>query len=125
MGYNPNNLIMIPNNDKLNQNYSALKNSIVQTGSVENMSRTRSPITAIWWKSPAPNWPGKNPEKDMLFCGLTADENFAGTMGVKIVQGREFSGMPSDTSAVLLNKAAIEAMELKDPVKFFINRNTY
>ncbi|MCB0666927.1 MAG: ABC transporter permease [Saprospiraceae bacterium] len=116
MGYDPNNLIMIPNNGNLNKNYEALKNSLLQTGYVENMARTRSPITAIWWKSPAPDWPGKNPEVGILFCGLTADEDFTGTLGIKILEGREFSGMPSDTSSVLLNDAAIKAMDFQDAV---------
>lgn len=116
MGYNPNNLIMIPNNANLNKNYSALKNSLIQTGYVENMARTRSPVTAIWWKSPAPDWPGKDPGKSILFCGLSADENFTGTLGIRILEGKEFSGMPSDTSSVLLNQAAIKAMEFEDPV---------
>jgi ABC-type antimicrobial peptide transport system permease subunit len=37
-------------------------------------------------------------------------------MDVKILAGRNFSGTPSDTSAVLLNKAAVELMGLKNPV---------
>lgn len=116
MGYNPNNLIMIPNNGNLNKNYDALKNSLLQTGYVETMARTRSPVTAIWWRSPAPDWPGKDPEKGILFCGLSADENFASTLGITVLEGREFSGMPSDTSAVILNQAAIKAMDFEDPV---------
>ena len=41
---------------------------------------------------------------------------FAKTMGIKMLQGKDFSGSPSDSSAMLLNKAAVEAMGLKNPV---------
>jgi ABC-type antimicrobial peptide transport system permease subunit len=37
-------------------------------------------------------------------------------MGIKLLQGSDFTGMPSDTSGVLLNKAAIEVMQLKRPI---------
>jgi hypothetical protein len=37
-------------------------------------------------------------------------------MGIKILQGRDFSGTPSDSTAMLLNKAAVAAMGLKNPV---------
>ena len=37
-------------------------------------------------------------------------------MGIKILQGKDFSGTPSDSTSMLLNKAAVEAMGLKNPV---------
>ena len=33
-----------------------------------------------------------------------------------MLQGKDFSGTPSDTSAMLLNKAAVDAMGLKNPL---------
>src|SRR6266487_4181748 len=46
----------------------------------------------------------------------STDVDFTKTMGIKILQGKDFSGTPSDTSAMLLNKAAVVAMGLKHPV---------
>jgi ABC-type antimicrobial peptide transport system permease subunit len=75
-----------------------------------------SPITDIWWKSPAPDWSGKPANMNMIFSGETADLDFTKTMGIKLLQGKDFSGTPSDSTAMLLNKAAVEAIGLKNPV---------
>jgi ABC-type antimicrobial peptide transport system permease subunit len=80
------------------------------------VTRTFSPITNIWWKSPSPDWDGKPANMDILMAGLNADLDFTKTLGIKILQGKDFTGTPSDTSAMLLNKAAVEAMGLKSPI---------
>jgi len=35
---------------------------------------------------------------------------------VKLLQGHDFTGTPADTSSMILNKAAVDAMKLKNPV---------
>jgi ABC-type antimicrobial peptide transport system permease subunit len=37
-------------------------------------------------------------------------------MGIKMLQGRDFSGTPADSASMILNKAAVDAMKLKNPV---------
>jgi putative ABC transport system permease protein len=53
---------------------------------------------------------------NIIFTGLTADNDFTKTMGIKMLMGKDFSGTPVDSSSMLLNKAAVEAMNLKNPV---------
>jgi ABC-type antimicrobial peptide transport system permease subunit len=83
---------------------------------IKAVTRTSYPITEIWSKSQAPEWEGKPGNLQILFANLNTDREFVKTMDVKILAGRNFSGTPSDTSAVLLNKAAVELMGLKNPV---------
>ena len=80
------------------------------------LHRTSSPITDIWWKSPAPDWDGKPADGELIVAGMATDIDFTKTMGIKIIEGKDFSGTPSDSTAMLLNKAAVEAMGLKNPV---------
>jgi ABC-type antimicrobial peptide transport system permease subunit len=75
-----------------------------------------APITEIWWKSPAPDWDGKPSNANIIMTGVTTDVDFSKTMGIKILLGNDFSGTPSDSSAMLLNNAAVEAMGLKNPI---------
>ncbi len=115
-GYNPDNLIMIPSTGDTERNFTVIKQELLKTGLINAATRSSSPITDIWWRSPGPDWDGKRADQDIIFAGLNADKDFSKTMGVKILEGKDFTGTPSDSSNMLLNKAAIDAMQLKNPV---------
>ena len=116
IGYNPDNLIMTPSSPDVSKNYTIIKNELLKTGIVNAVTRTFSPITEVWWKSPAPDWQGKPAGVNLIVTGFSTDLDFAKTMGVKLLQGKDFTGLPSDSSAMMLNKAALDAMGLKNPV---------
>ena len=116
IGYDPNNLIMISASPDTQKNFAVIKQELMQTGLINSITRTMSPITDIWWKSPAPDWNGKPANADIIFNGLSTDVDFTKTMGIKILQGTDFSGTPSDSSAMLLNKAAAKVIAVKNPV---------
>jgi len=116
IGYNPDNLIMIPVTPDTQKNFAIIKQELLKTGMISAVTRTMSPITDIWWRSPSPDWDGKPANLNIFFAGLTTDVDFTKTMGIKIVEGKDFSGTPSDSSAMLLNKAAVKAMGLKNPI---------
>lgn len=115
-GYNANNLIMIPATPDANKNYSVIKNQLLQTGMVNSVTRTFSPITDIWWLTPGPAYAGKPENQTVIFAGMNTDVGFSKTMGIKLLQGRDFDGTPADTSNMLLNQAAIKVMGLKQPL---------
>lgn len=116
IGYNPNNLILIPTSPDTQKNFDVIRNELLRTGYVSSVSRSLSPITEVWWKQPSPDWTGKPANSSMIFSGLTTDIDFSKTIGTKMLQGTDFTGMPSDSSAVILNKAAVDAMGLKNPL---------
>lgn len=116
IGYNPNNLILIPTSPDTQKNFDVIRNELLRTGYVSSVSRSLSPITEVWWKQPSPDWSGKPANSSMIFSGLTTDIDFSKTIGTKMLQGTDFTGMPSDSSAVILNKAAVDAMGLKNPL---------
>jgi hypothetical protein len=116
MGYKPDNLIMVPSTADLDKSFKALKQDLLQSGIVNAVTRTSSPITDIWWRSPSPEWDGKPADAKIIVSGLTADVDFTKTMGVKVLQGEDFDGTPGDSAKMMLNKAAIEAMGLENPV---------
>jgi putative ABC transport system permease protein len=116
MGYNAANLIMIPTTAANQKNYTVLKEELLKTGIISSLTRTSSPITEVWWKTPGPEWQGKPANTDMVFSGMSAETGFTKTMGIQLLEGKDFSGTPSDSSVMLLNKAAVELMGLKKPV---------
>jgi putative ABC transport system permease protein len=56
------------------------------------------------------------------------DDNFLGTLGIRLVQGRGFSKEFSDSSSVILNESAVRYLGFKDPIGKTItypSRGTY
>jgi putative ABC transport system permease protein len=116
MGYDPNNLISIPSSPEANRNVEAIKNELMQTNLVAAITRTSSPLTEIWNYTPAPDWKGKPQNADLIMTAMRSDADFGKTIGAKLLQGRDFLNTPGDSTSMLLNKAAVEVMQLKDPV---------
>jgi putative ABC transport system permease protein len=123
IGYNPNNLIEVPSTESTDKNYAAIKNDLLSSGMVYAVTRTSSPITDIWWKSPSPHWDGMPANASIIFSGEGTDADFTKTMGIKMVAGHDFSGQPIDSSTMLINQAAVQAMNLKNPVGMQLNYN--
>jgi ABC-type lipoprotein release transport system permease subunit len=47
---------------------------------------------------------------------MATDIDYTKTMGVKIIEGKDFSGVPADSANMLINEAAVKAMGLKNPI---------
>jgi len=116
IGYDPNNLIMVPASDDTQKNYVAISDELLKTGVVSMVNRSFSPITDIWWKMPAPDWDGKPAGAQLIVAGMATDINYTKTMGIKIIEGKDFSGVPADSANMLINEAAVKAMGLKNPI---------
>lgn len=116
MGYNQAQLIMVESSSDIQKNYEALRAELLNTNAVENVNRSFSPITEIWWRSPVPNWKGKPENADFLVNMMAVDVDFTKTFGVKMIEGKDFSGLPSDSSAVIINQSAVKILGLKDPI---------
>ena len=116
MGYNPNNLLMIPSTPDTDKNFAVIKQELLATGMISAVTRTSSPITEIWWNTGAPDYEGKPANAQVIMGGLGTDVDFAKTMSVKMLQGHDFSGTPADSTSLILNKAAVTAMGLKKPL---------
>ena len=116
IGYNPNNLIMIPVTPETQNNFTVIKQELLSTGIVGGVTRSSSPITDIWWRMGAPDWDGKPADGDLIISAIATDVDFSKTMGIKIIEGKDFTGSPSDSTSILLNKATVDAMGLKNPI---------
>jgi putative ABC transport system permease protein len=116
LGYNTNNLLSIPSSADANRNADVIKNELLQANLVSSVTRTFSPITEIWNFTPAPDYKGKPQDATMIMAATRADAGFVATIGARLLQGRDFTIAPVDSSALLLNKTAVDIMQLKDPI---------
>nr|WP_295871851.1 ABC transporter permease [uncultured Chitinophaga sp.] len=62
-------------------------------------------------------WPGKDKHDANCFQQIAAGYDLIETLGIKMKEGRSFSrNYGQDTSAVVLNEAAVKIMGIKDPI---------
>jgi ABC-type antimicrobial peptide transport system permease subunit len=116
IGYNPDNLIMVPCTEDTQKNYAAIRDELMKTGAISIVNRSFSPVTEIWWKAPAPDWDGKPAGGELIVASMATDVDYTKTMGVKIIEGKDFSGVPADSANMIINEAAVKAMQLKNPI---------
>jgi putative ABC transport system permease protein len=112
LGYNQKNLLMISYTNEIGKNFKAIRNEVVATGAVSSMTKSNSPITDIFSNN-FMDWPGKPPEEKVLFATIATELDYTKTMGIKILEGRDFES-DADTASVLINKAAADVMGLKE-----------
>ena len=116
IGYSQENLITVPLNDAYGDNIQPLKLELLSSGVVESLVRANSAITDINSNNFV-GWPGKPEELKVIFTTIVTDYDWAKTMGVKMIEGRDFSeDFKSDSTAIIINKAALKLMGLKDPI---------
>jgi ABC-type antimicrobial peptide transport system permease subunit len=117
-GYNRDNMVYHFITGDIDKNYRAYKHELLQQGLVESMSKTRSPITEPWSNTWAMEWDGKDPQSKVSITRFGADENFTKTAGLTLVAGRDLDLdlYPTDSTAMLLNEAAVKLMGFKNPI---------
>ena len=116
LGYNQENLITVDYTADVGRNYQTIKQELLSTGVVQSVCKSNSPITEIWSNNFL-GWPGKPEEQKVIFTTIATEYDYTQTLGIKILEGRDFSEThKSDSTAIIINKAALDVMGLKDPL---------
>jgi putative ABC transport system permease protein len=118
IGYSRQQLISSPiKSDDMIKHFAAFRNDLLNTGAVEEMAATDSPVTNTYVTNGGFSWPGKDPSMADEFVTLRVTHEFGKTVDWKIKEGRDFSKeFPTDSMGFILNEAAVKYMGLKDPV---------
>jgi len=124
-GYEKNNLIYQYLTGDLIKNFDAYKNELIASGAAVSITRTSSPITERLSNTAGMKWKGKDPENKIVIERFSIDEAISATAGVQMVQGRDMdlNKYPSDSTAVIVNEAAVKMMGFSDPIGEIIEDN--
>ena len=118
LGYEQENLISVELTGDLTEvsKYEVLKQEVLQSGVVSSMTRSNSEVTSINSNNFL-GWPGKPEERKVIFTTITCEYDYTQTMGIDVIMGRDFSkDFASDSNAIIVNKSALETMNLEDPI---------
>ena len=122
VGYDSNGLIEVSiNTPDLKGRYEALRTDLLNTGAVAEMSQSSGSVTSDYGGVTGISWKGKLPDARPLIIINRITHDYGRTVGWKILNGRDFSRQfLTDSTAMILNKAAVATMGLKDPLNEII-----
>jgi len=116
LGYQQENLLMIACNEEIEKNYRAMKNELLKTAVVAGVTLTGQPIDHDGWNEFV-EWNRNGTYEKAIFIRCMAEYDYTKTLGIKILEGRDFSEeITSDSTEVLMNQTAIRLMGFKDPI---------
>lgn len=116
LGYDRENLMNVQGNDELSKDYNVLKNELLSSGLVSSVTSSNSPVTAIYGNNTF-DWPGKPKDQQVLFSRVQVGFDYTKTMGITMLEGRDFSeDFKSDSSAMIINKAGLDVMGVEKPI---------
>jgi ABC-type antimicrobial peptide transport system permease subunit len=121
LGYQQENLINIQSNEELNKNYDAIKNELIASRLAVSVTSANSPVTAIYGNNTF-DWPGKPDDQTILFSRVQVGYDYAKTMGIQMLAGRDFSPeFLSDSSAMIINQSGLDVMGVENPIGLEVN----
>ncbi|HSC54514.1 MAG TPA: ABC transporter permease [Phnomibacter sp.] len=118
-GYDRDKLVYTFLQGDVEKHYSLIRNELVSSGAATAVTKSMSPITQRWSDSWGWKWDGSTETDDKTdFIMMAADADFVKTIGVKLKEGRDIDvyKYASDSTAIMLNEAAVKIMRLKNPV---------
>ncbi len=122
-GYEMNGLLTIPiKTDEVKRNFVALRTELLGTGAFTEVSASETSVTNMWYSDWGFEWRGKDPnQQDHIYRGAI-DYDFGKTVGWTLKEGRDFSkDFVSDSSAIILNEAAVNYMGFDSPISEVIS----
>lgn len=117
IGYNREDLLLIWTTNNIEKNFQPLRDALKQSGLIKAVCKSSAPISRVFSSSDNVTWPGKMGNEKVSFTTMATEYDFTETMGITMLEGRDFSrDFKSDTSAIIINKAALELMGLQNPI---------
>nr|WP_295932846.1 ABC transporter permease [uncultured Dyadobacter sp.] len=124
VGYDRQGLLQVNISPNLYGKYYPLRDDLLKTGSVYEMSESSSPTTGIYSNQIGFEWEGMEPGSLPLFGTIACTHDFGKTIGWKIIAGRDFSReFSTDTAAFVLNESAVKLTGIKDIIGKTIRYN--
>ncbi|GAB5398479.1 MAG: ABC transporter permease [Aureisphaera sp.] len=94
-----------------------MREQFIASGGAIKMTAMSSPTTQIWSNRGGYKWEGKPEGFQEDFAYTSVHYDFVETLGLNIIDGRGFSReFATDSNAVILNKTAVEYMQIQNPV---------
>ncbi|MCL6257583.1 ABC transporter permease [Aquiflexum sp. TKW24L] len=117
LGYDKEQLLVLPLEGKLMENYDVFKNRLAQNSDVQSISRSTHGLLGRNSNTGDVSWEGKDPAFTALFEIMRVDYDFLETTGMKLIQGEDFNPAKGADSVqgAIINRRAYELITQDNP----------
>jgi len=118
LGFDRGNLLYIDAVERgLAKNFKSFKQELEGQPGIRSVAVSQASPLEVGSSTMGITWPGKDTTQQLLFAVNPSGFDFVKTMGIKLVDGRDFSPeYGTDTTNYLINEAAAKKIGYKDPV---------
>jgi len=124
-GYDKGSLLYTMFSGDIEKNYDLIKNDLLSSGVATAVSITNQTMVDAGSNSWGLTWAGKDPNAKIVFDQMATKGDFAKTMKLNIVAGRDIDPKQyaTDSTACLLNESAVKAMKFKNPIGQLVDKD--
>ena len=117
IGYTRNGLITFGLESEIRDHYEAIRTELKNSGAIEEMAASTSPLTQVWNTNGGFEWEGKDPNMAVDFPNNNVSFEFGKTVQWKIKEGRDFSReFATDSAAFIINESAAKFFGFDNPI---------
>ena len=119
LGYDKEFLLYFGMRGQMREKYDAVKQELLQNPGVLAVGAgSNVPTYGYSFSNSLWSWDGKEPGEELLLRATGADADFLETLGMEILDGRNFSKdfSTEEGNALIVNEAAVTALRMADPV---------
>ena len=123
IGFNRNQVLTINHTSALGTQALTFRNELLQISGVQNATMSGYlPVNYNRNNNAYFTSPALDPKTGMSMQSWTVDDNYISTLGIKLLQGRNFSSQfGTDSTAIIINEAAAKFLATKD----LLNKKLY
>lgn len=117
-GYERDNLVFMFMTGDMGKNYELIRSELLNNGTAASICKSNAPVSQAWSDTWGVQWKGSPENHKIDFDMIASSANYAKTMGMKVVDGRDIDiyTYKTDSLAMLVNESAVKIMGLKNPV---------
>jgi len=118
LGFDKDNIIYLPINGKVAENYQVIKNELLEHRYISNISAKDYLPTATWNNTTDIDWEGNDYKGSVKVQEHECDYDYFQTLNISFTRGRNFSPEHTTdaTEAFILNEEAIKQIGLESPI---------
>ncbi len=112
LGYDKNNILYFEIEGKVSENHNAFLDAVRTIPGVKNASAMVGNVASSFGNPVIVNFE----DRKVSFHNLMVDYGMIETLGIPMKEGRAFASSFNDVGRIILNRAAVDKMGMKDPI---------